>query len=42
MALQHELRVTRARVPELDAAVLGAREDPLRIRGERDAEDEVL
>ena len=42
MALQHELRVPGARVPELHAAVLGAREDPLGVGGERDAEDEIL
>ena len=40
--LQHELRVPRAGVPELHAAVLGAREDPLRVGGQGDAEDKVL
>jgi hypothetical protein len=42
MALQHELRVTGARIPELDAAVLGARHDPLAIGRQSDAEDKVL
>lgn len=42
MALQHELRLTGPGVPELDATVLGAREDPLRVRGEGDREDEIL
>jgi hypothetical protein len=42
MPLQHELRVTGARVPELHAAVLGAREHPLRVGGQRDAKNEVL
>ena len=42
MPLEHELRVARPRVPELHAAVLGAREHPLRVGRERDAEDEVL
>jgi hypothetical protein len=42
VALQHELRVPGAGVPELHAAVLGAREDPLGVGGERDAEDEIL
>lgn len=42
MALQHELRVAGARVPELDATVFGSREDPRSIRREGDGEDEVL
>lgn len=42
MALQHELRAPRARVPELDAAVFGAGEDPGSVGGKGDAEDEVL
>lgn len=42
VALEHELGVAGAGVPELDAAVLGAREDPLGIGREGDAEDEVL
>ena len=42
MSLEHELRVAGARVPELDAAILRPGEDPFRVGGERDAEDEVL
>ena len=42
VSLQHELRRAGTRVPELNAAILGARQNPLRIGGERNAEDEVL
>lgn len=41
MTLQHDLRRTRARVPEVHAAVLGARQNPLRIGRQRDGEDKV-
>ena len=42
VTLQHKLRDTRVGVPELHAAVLGAREHPVAVRRERNAEDEVL
>lgn len=42
MSLKHQLRVAGARVPELDATVLGAREDPFRVGGEGDAKNKVL
>lgn len=42
MALQHELRISGSGVPELDAAVLGAGEDPVSVWCEGDGEDEVL
>ena len=42
VSLQHKLRRTGTRVPELNATILGARQNPLRIRGKRDAEYEVL
>jgi hypothetical protein len=42
VALQHELRLARLGVPELNAAVLGAGKHPLGIGRERDAEDEIL
>lgn len=42
MPLQHALHVRRLRVPELDAAVLRARDDPLAVVRHRDAQDVVL
>jgi hypothetical protein len=42
VALQHELRVARSRVPELHAAILGSGEHPISVWGESDREDEVL
>jgi len=42
VALQHQLRLSGARVPELDALVLRAREHPPRVGGKRDAEDIAL
>lgn len=42
MALEHELRGARLGVPELDAAVLGAGENPCAVGGESNGEDEVL
>lgn len=42
VALKHELGAAGAGVPELDAAVLGAGEDPGSVWGEGDTEDEVL
>ena len=42
MALQHKLRNTCVGIPELHAAVLGAREHPVAVRRERNAEDKVL
>jgi hypothetical protein len=42
VALEHELSVARARVPELHASVLGARKHPVSVWSEGDGEDEVL
>ena len=42
MALQHELRNTRVRVPELHATILGAAENPIAVRCKCDAKHEVL
>jgi hypothetical protein len=42
VALEHELGVAGARVPELDATVLGSGEHPFRVGGERDTKHEVL
>lgn len=42
MSLEHELCMAGAGVPELDTAVLGTGEDPLRVRGQCNAEDEIL
>lgn len=42
MALQHDVRGARSGVPEVHAAVLGARQDPVAVGGEGDGEDEVL
>lgn len=41
MSLQHELGLTGARIPELDAAILGTRENPCVIRRESDTEYEI-
>jgi hypothetical protein len=41
VALEHALHGT-SRVPELDAAILGARDDPLRVVRDGDAEHVVL
>jgi hypothetical protein len=42
MALQHQLRNSGIRVPELHAAVLGAAENPLAVGCEGNAQHEVL
>lgn len=42
VALEHELGVASAGVPELHAAVLGSGEDPGSIGSQGDTEDEVL
>lgn len=42
MSLQHELRVAGSGIPELNATVLGARENPRSVGGEGNGEDEVL
>jgi hypothetical protein len=42
VALKHELGLASGRVPELDAAVLATRHNPLAIRSESDTEDEVV
>jgi hypothetical protein len=42
VTLKHELGLASGRVPELHAAVLATRHDPLAIGGECDAEDKVL
>ena len=42
MALEHELSLASSRVPELHTTVLATRHDPLAIRSEGDAEDEVI
>lgn len=41
MTLEHELRRARAGIPELDAAILGSRQDPVGVGGESDGQDEV-
>jgi hypothetical protein len=42
VALEHELGMAGARVPELDATILGSREHPFRVGGEGNAENKVL
>ena len=42
MTLQHKLRLTRRRIPELHATVLATRHNPLTVRGERNTENKVL
>jgi hypothetical protein len=42
VSLEHELRVTRARVPELHAAILRTRENPIAVGRQSNAENEVL
>lgn len=42
VALEHELCLTRFRVPKLDTTVLRARHDPTSVRSERHTEDEVF
>lgn len=42
MALKHQLRRSGARIPELNAAILGTRHDPGRIGRKGDREHEVL
>ena len=42
MALEHELRVAGAGIPELDTTVLGTRQHPAGIGRQSDAENEVL
>lgn len=41
MSLEHELGVSGAGIPELNAAVLGTGENPFIVGGERNTEDEV-
>jgi hypothetical protein len=42
VSLKHELGLSGARIPELDASILGAREDPLVVRCEGHTEHKVL
>lgn len=42
VTLEHNLRVARSGVPELDTTVLGAGHDPLSIRSQCNAENKVL
>jgi hypothetical protein len=42
MPLQHHLRDTGIRIPELHASILGATHDPFAVRGEADAEHVIL
>lgn len=42
VALQHELRVTGAGIPELHTAILGTGENPFRVGGEGNTEHKVL
>lgn len=42
MTLQHELRNTSVRIPELDTAILGTTEHPVTMRGKSNTEHEVL
>lgn len=42
VALQHELRNTRVRIPELDAAVLGTTEHPVTMGSEGNTKNKVL
>jgi hypothetical protein len=42
MSLQHELRDTRVRVPELYTTVLRSTEHPVAVRSESDTKYEVL
>lgn len=42
MSLQHELRNTRMRIPELDTTVLGSTEHPIAVRSKSDTENKVL
>lgn len=42
VSLEHELCVAGTGIPELDTAVLGTGEDPLRVGGQCNAEDEIL
>jgi hypothetical protein len=42
VALQHELRDTSVRVPELHATIFGTAENPVAVGGESDGENEVL
>lgn len=41
MSLQHELRCACPGIPELHAAILGSRQHPVRVRGERNRENKV-
>jgi hypothetical protein len=42
VSLQHELRDTRVRIPELDTTVLRSTEHPVAVRRKSDTEYEVL
>lgn len=42
VALKHELSLTCLSIPELDATVLAARDDPVSIRGHGNGKDIVL
>lgn len=42
MSLQHELRDTSVRIPELDTTVLGTTQYPVAVRSEGNAENKVL
>lgn len=41
MSLKHELGRSRSGIPELDAAVLGAGQDPVGVGGQRNRQDKV-
>jgi hypothetical protein len=42
VTLEHHLRDTGIRVPELHASILGATHDPFAVRGKADAEHVIL
>lgn len=42
MALEHELGVPSAGIPELDAPILRTGENPLSVRGKSNTENKIL
>ena len=42
VALKHEVAISRAWVPKLNAAIFGTAKDPFAVWGKGDAENEVL
>lgn len=42
MSLEHELRLARLHMPELDRSIFGSGDDPLPVGGDGDREDVVL